>query len=183
MKRSLWCIVVGLIAIHPMLWAADDSTVKVASKLHTESVIMDELMTQLMNHAGADAVHLREFGGTHIIWKPLLRGEVDLYVDYTGTIMKELFPEDNLKTIEDIRRRLLQDSVLAMAAFSFNNTYAISMKSAVAARYGITKVSDLRHYPELRFGFSETFMARNDGWEGLRRTYQLPQTQVRGLDH
>jgi|GEM_PF-3732207 len=57
------------------------------------------------------------------------------------------------------------------------------MKSAVAARYGITKISDLRRYPGLRFGFREPFMARNDGWEGLRRTYQLPQTQVRGLNH
>ncbi|RKZ46542.1 MAG: hypothetical protein DRR16_16780 [Candidatus Parabeggiatoa sp. nov. 3] len=163
--------------------ATDNSTVKIASKLHTEGVILAELMTHLVNHAGGKAIHLRELGGTHVIWKALKRSEVDLYVEYTGTIMKELFPNSRLKTIEDIRQRLLQDKVLISKPLGFNSTYAISMKTEVAAQYGITKISDLRHYPDLRFGFTERFLARKDGWQSLRQTYQLPQTNVRGLHH
>jgi len=92
--------------------------------------------------------------------------------------MKELFPNSRLKTIEDIRQRLLQDKVLISKPLGFNSTYAISMKTEVAAQYGITKISDLRHYPDLRFGFTERFLARKDGWQSLRQTYQLPQTYL-----
>jgi len=176
-------ILVCLMMTQTTLLAANDSTVKIASKLHTEGVILAEIMTHLVNHAGAKAIHLRELGGTHVIWKALKRGEIDLYVEYTGTIMKEIFPNDQLKTVDKIRQRLLQDNVLATKPLGFNNTYAISMKPEVATQYGITKISDLRHYPDLRFGFTERFLARKDGWQSLRRAYQLPQTDVRGLHH
>jgi len=163
--------------------SADDSTVKIASKLHTEGVILAELMTHLVNNTGTKAIHIRELGGTHVIWKALKRGEIDLYVEYTGTIMKELFPNSRLKTVNDIRQRLLQDNVIITKPLGFNSTYAISMKPEVAAQYGITKLSDLRYHPDLRFGFTERFLARKDGWQSLRQIYQLPQTDVRGLHH
>jgi len=168
---------------HLTLSAADDSTVKIASKLHTEGVILAEVMTHLANHAGIKVIHLRELGGTHVIWKALLRGEIDLYIEYTGTIMKELYPNIRLKTISDIRQHLLQEKILTTDPLGFNSTYAISMKSEVAKKYGITKISDLRNYPKLRFGFTERFLARQDGWKNLQKTYQLPQTDVRGLHH
>ena len=65
----------------------------------------------------------------------------------------------------------------------FNNTYAIGMREEVAARLSIRTISDLRSHPELRFGFSNEFMDRTDGWPGLRDRYGLPQRDVRGLDH
>src|SRR3972149_2988636 len=48
---------------------------------------------------------------------------------------------------------------------------------------GITKISDLRKYPELKFSFTNEFMNRGDGWPSLRKAYNLPQKNVRGLDH
>nr|VFJ54963.1 MAG: osmoprotectant transport system permease protein [Candidatus Kentron sp. DK] len=160
-----------------------DATVRVASKLHTEGVILAEMMVHLLENAGVETVHLRELGGSHVIWKALTKGEVDLYVEYTGTIAKELFPGDGIETIGDIRRRLGRENILATDPLGFNSTYAISMKPAVAARRGIRNISDLRGHPDLRFGFTERFLARKDGWEGLRRAYGLPQTDVRGLHH
>jgi osmoprotectant transport system permease protein len=53
----------------------------------------------------------------------------------------------------------------------------------VAARSGIATISDLLKHPELRFGFSNEFMDRKDGWPGLRDRYHLPQKDVRGMDH
>jgi osmoprotectant transport system permease protein len=177
-------LILGCVLITPTtLSAADDLTVTIASKLHTEGVILAELMTHLVNHAGVTTIHLRELGGTHVIWKALLNGKIDLYAEYTGTIIKEIFPNDGLKTIDDIRQRLLKQNVLISQPLGFNSTYAISMKPAIAAKYGINKISDLRRYPDLRFGFTERFLARQDGWQSLRQTYQLPQTNVRGLHH
>ena len=65
----------------------------------------------------------------------------------------------------------------------FNDTYAIGMREEVAARLGIRTLSDLRNHPDLKFGFSNEFMERADGWPGLRDRYGLPQRDVRGLDH
>jgi osmoprotectant transport system permease protein len=57
------------------------------------------------------------------------------------------------------------------------------MRETVAARLGIVNISDLRRHPGLKFGFSNEFMERADGWPGLRARYGLPQHDVRGLDH
>jgi osmoprotectant transport system permease protein len=65
----------------------------------------------------------------------------------------------------------------------FNNTYALGMKDSVAGRLGIEQISDLKNFPDLRFGFTNEFMDREDGWQGLRARYDLPQSFVRGLDH
>nr|VFK78433.1 MAG: osmoprotectant transport system permease protein [Candidatus Kentron sp. SD] len=182
MKRILFILACSMM-MHTPFSASSDGEVRIASKLHTENIILGELMTHLVNNTGAKAIHLRELGTTNAVWKALLKGEVDLYAEYTGTITEEVFPNTPLKTINDIRRRLREDNLLATDSLGFNNTYAMSMKPEVAARYGITKLSDLRGHPDLRFGFTEGFMARHDGWQGLRRTYRLPQTEVRGLHH
>jgi len=179
--KKFWLVCFIMTYTTPLM--AEESAVKIASKLHTEGVILAEVMTHLVNQAGSQTIHLRELGGTHVIWKALKRGEVDLYVEYTGTIMTEIFPNEGLKTIDDIRQKLLTENVLISQSLGFNSTYAISMTKAVAAQYGITKISDLRHHPDLRFGFTERFLARNDGWQSLRQIYQLPQTNVRGLHH
>ena len=65
----------------------------------------------------------------------------------------------------------------------FNDTYAIGMREAEAARLGVASLSDLRRHPDLKFGFSNEFMDRADGWPGIRDRYGLPQRDVRGLDH
>jgi osmoprotectant transport system substrate-binding protein/osmoprotectant transport system permease protein len=69
------------------------------------------------------------------------------------------------------------------AALGFNNTYAIGMREDRARSLHITKISDLRKFPDLKFGFGNEFMDRADGWPSLRRRYRLPQKDVRGMDH
>mgnify|MGYP001243185130 CR=1 FL=1 len=52
-----------------------------------------------------------------------------------------------------------------------------------AEKSGIEEISDLRKHPNLKFGFTNEFMDRKDGWPGLQKFYNLPQTNVNGLDH
>ena len=184
MMRKIRLILMGvMMGYTTILLAADDLTVKIASKAHTESVILGELITHIVNHTGLKAIHWRQLGGTQVLWKALLRGEIDIYPEYTGTLMRETLVGYKLKTFDDLRQRLLQENIGITKPLGFNNTYAISMKQTVAAKYDIRRISDLRNYPELKLGFSEAFMARKDGWQNLRQTYHLPQTDVRGLQH
>jgi len=64
--------------------------VKVGSKKFTESVILGEIVGDLAKNAGAMVVHRRELGGTRVLWDALLKGDIDIYPEYTGTISGEI---------------------------------------------------------------------------------------------
>lgn len=157
--------------------------IRVGSKVFTESVILGEVATQLAVSSGARAVHRRQLGGTRILWSALLAGEIDLYPEYTGTISEEILAGSDVRGEEAIRAALLEKGIHMSRPLGFNDTYAIGMKESLAAKLGVRTLSDLRKAPDLRFGFSNEFMDRKDGWRGLRERYGLPQKDVRGLDH
>ncbi|MDT7857812.1 glycine betaine ABC transporter substrate-binding protein [Rubrivirga sp. S365] len=157
--------------------------VVVGSKVFTESVVLGEIATDLARDAGADATHRREIGGTRVVWGALLRGDVDAYPEYTGTLAQEIFADEDVSTPEALRAALAREGVRATPPLGFNNTYAVGMTESRAEALGVETLSDLRAHPALRFGFSNEFLDREDGWPGLRRAYGLPQADVRGLDH
>ncbi|MFL5346145.1 MAG: glycine betaine ABC transporter substrate-binding protein [Hyalangium sp.] len=157
--------------------------VRVGSKKFTESVILGEMVVRLARASGARAVHRRELGGTTVLWEALKRGELELYPEYTGTLRQELLASRGLHSDAELRKALAAEGLGMSQPLGFNNTYALGMKEAEAERLGIRRISDLRAHPELRFGFSNEFMDRADGWPALRDRYQLPQREVRGLDH
>ena len=157
--------------------------VKVGSKKFTESVILGELVTLLTVNAGAQAVHEKELGGTQVLWKALLRGDIDVYPEYTGTISHDILSGKGLTSEAEIRDALKTKEIRMTRPLGFNNSYAIGMKEEVASKLNITKISDLRRHPDLQFGFTSEFMDRSDGWPSLRAHYNLPHQDVQGLDH
>lgn len=163
--------------------APEGPVVRVGSKKFTESVILGDMVTQLARSTGARAEHRRELGGTQVLWQALRRGEIDVYPEYTGTLRQEIFSGRALPDDEALRQALAAEGLRMSAPLGFNDTYALGMKEAEAERLGIRTLSDLRKHPELRFGFSNEFMDRADGWPAVRSRYALPQKDVRGLDH
>ncbi len=161
----------------------NDFQIHVGSKKFTENVILGEIVTQLARSCDVPAQHRRELGGTRVLWNALVKGDIDVYPDYTGTIRREILQQYNLQSEAEIHEKLDAFGIMMTRPLGFNNTYAIGMLEPVAEKYGIRKISDLRRHPELKFGFTNEFMDRMDGWRGLRAQYQLPQTFVRGLDH
>ncbi|MEM7352363.1 MAG: glycine betaine ABC transporter substrate-binding protein [Acidobacteriota bacterium] len=177
----------------PLAAAAQQGQVTVGSKKFTEGVILGEILTHLARDAGLPATHRRELGGTRVLWNALLSGEIDAYVDYTGTLTEEILAGETMRVGTNrgeairgeaaLREALAQRDIVMSRPLGFNNTYAIGMQEAVAADLGIRQISQLRQHPDLRFGFTNEFMDRGDGWPGLRDHYRLPQSDVRGVDH
>lgn len=163
--------------------AAFSQSLNVGSKKFTESVILGEIATQLLETGGFEAEHQDQLGGTAILWNGLLEGELDVYPDYTGTLIQEILSSENIATVQELDAALAAYGVRMTDPLGFNNTYAIGMREERAAGLGITSISDLADHPALAGGFSNEFMDRADGWPGLQRAYQLPHTKVRGLDH
>jgi len=173
--------VVLSLAAAPAQGQATDSTLALGSKKFTENVILGWMGTHLIRAEGLTATHREELGGSRFLWEALRRGDIDAYPEYTGTLRQELLAD------VDIAPGALADTLarygIAMTApLGFNNTYALGMRADQAAALGIESIADLQDHPDLRFGFTNEFVDRSDGWPSLRRAYDLPQS-ARGLDH
>lgn len=185
MKRLvLWALCcLTLLFGRPTLARAEDRPVKVASLVFTESVILAEVLTQLAQSTGTPVQHLREMGENIFTWEALRRGEIDAYVNYTGTLSHEIFAGRGFTTSEQIREALAAEGLVMGQPFGFDNTWVLAMRESEAARLGITKISDLTKHPELSMAFTPGFMGRADGWQPLKTRYGLPQADVRGMSH
>lgn len=175
------CIVV-MLCMPPGL-AGATPRVQVGSKKFTESVILGEIAAALARQAGATVRHRRELGGSRILFSALRAGDIDVYPEYTGTLIHELLAGEGVTDRASLAEALSRQGLRISASLGFRNNYAIGMRRDRARRLGIAALSDLARHPSLRLGFSNEFMNRRDGWPGLRDRYGLPQRDVRGMDH
>jgi osmoprotectant transport system permease protein len=128
-------------------------------------------------------VHQKELGGTRVLWDALIKSEIDVYPEYTGTLFEEIFAYQGIRGEDGLRQALSRYGIGMSASLGFNNNYAIGVTRENCRRLDLHRISDLRKYPEQSFGFSNEFMNRADGWPGLRKRYGLPQKNVFGMDH
>jgi osmoprotectant transport system permease protein len=155
----------------------------VGSKTFTESVILGEIIKQIIKEQGLEVKYLSGLGGTRVLWNSLIKGEIDIYPEYTGTLIQEIFSHKEINDLEHLNIELQKNSIGMTGPLGFNNTYILGMNRDLASKLKVTKISDLSKHPDLRIGFSNEFMDRADGWPSLKRVYNLPHQKVRGLDH
>ncbi len=163
--------------------AADKAVV--GSKRFTESYILGEIVTQTLQSQGVSAEHRQGLGNTGILEQALMSGAVDVYPEYTGTIVRELLKRDGNPSLAELNTWLAPRGLKAGVPLGFNDTYAIAMLEATAQRLGVATLSDLlrAEAASLRLGLSHEFLARADGWPALKAAYKLPFAQPSGLDH
>jgi len=152
----------------------------VGSKNFTEQAILGELLAQHLEartHLGVD----RRFylAGTYICHQAILAGRIDLYVEYTGTalvaILKQSPSNEPLQVYERVKTEYAQRFQLGVKEpLGFNNTFALIIRGADARRLHLRTISEAAaSAPQWRAGFGYEFMERQDGYQGLIRTYGL----------
>ena len=112
------------------LAAPDKAGVVVGSKRFTESYVLGEIVTQTLIASGRPAVHRQGLGNTGILEQALASGAVDVYPEYTGTIVRELLKREGNPSLEELNRWLAPRGLVAAVPFGFNNTYALAMSEA-----------------------------------------------------
>jgi len=157
-------------------------TLVVGSKNFNESYILGEIVAQTLEHAGFTVERRFGLGGTLICYQALINKQIDVYVEYTGTISRAILHLDSQPGVDELNRRLEKRDLLLLRPFGFNNTYALAMKRKLAASKGIATISDLVGHRELRIAVSHEFLRRHDGWPGLTATYGFNRTPD-GIDH
>jgi osmoprotectant transport system permease protein len=157
----------------------------VGSKRFTESYILGEIVRRTLEAAGVAAEHKPGLGNTGILEQALASGAVDVYPEYTGTIVRELLHREGNPSLAELNAWLAPRGLKAAVPLGFNNSYALALREADAAQLGLRTLSDLKRLPEgsLILGLSHEFQARADGWPALQKAYGLPQKPGPSLDH
>jgi osmoprotectant transport system permease protein len=177
-------LVRGLALVAVVAWAAGGhaAVVTVGSKNFNESYLLAEMAAQLLEDAGHPVRRRFGLGGTLICFDALSAGEIDLYVEYTGTLSQAILDLPLDTGLATLRDAVADRGLRLLDPLGFNNTYAIAMKRARAEALGIARIGDLAQAPALRVVVSHEFLERADGWPGLSAAYGLPQ-RVTGIEH
>ncbi len=152
----------------------------VGSKNFTEQIVLAELLAQEMESRSGLPVERRvNLGGTLICQQALRAGQIDLYVEYTGTALTVVLGEQPFSNPGGVYQRVKADyaqrfGLEVTEPLGFNNTFAIVVRGQDARGWKLRTISDLApHAPRMRAGFGYEFMERPDGFRGWSETYHL----------
>ncbi|MBA2653706.1 MAG: ABC transporter permease subunit [Gammaproteobacteria bacterium] len=165
------------------------NTVRVGTKNFTEQIILGEIITQLLRADTAlHVVKKFNLGGTFICQRAIIRGDIDLYPEYTGTgytvILSQTQPRSSAEIYNYVRQTYFDKfNLIWLNVFGFNNTNAVVVSRQVATKYSLRKISDLNAIAHrLVIGVPADFMERPDGFVGLKNKYHLEFGRVRLMD-
>jgi osmoprotectant transport system permease protein len=175
------CLIVGLCVSAGIVGCTREHPITVGSKNFTEQVVLGEIVAQHLEHRLARPV-ARKFnlGGTMLAHHALVRGDIDLYPEYTGTALTAILKlppvHDQAAGIALIRREYQARFGLQwMDPLGFNNTFAMVIRESDARKHNVVTLSDAARYaPGWTLGVGYEFQQRPDGLAGLLKTYQLP---------
>jgi osmoprotectant transport system permease protein len=161
------------------LAAGSSGIIVVGSKNFTEQLILGEIVAQQIERETGLSVRRRlNLGGTLICDRALRNGDIDVYVEYTGTALTAVFNQpparDPAAVMRTVRAHYADTGRALLPALGFNNTFAILVRGADARELGLRTIDDVaRVAPRWRAGFGYEFLERPDGYQGLARAYGL----------
>jgi osmoprotectant transport system permease protein len=185
-RRSRWRIIAGAIgllvgtlaALAPIAATLGGSArYVVGAKDFSEQYILADLISDRLERAGA-AVQSKQDLGSTFAYDGLRTGEIDTYVDYSGTLWANILKRtDNpgRSQVLDILTRELKarDGVVVLGSLGFENAYALAMRRSEAQALHITSLDDLAaHAGQLTFGADLEFLSRPE-WAAVRDAYHL----------
>jgi len=152
----------------------------IGSKFFTEQVILAELLAQHIEaRTGIPVVRKSNLGGSLLVHKALLAGDLDLYVEYTGTALTAVLNESPQGDSAAVYRRVKQlyadrFQLEVTEPLGFENTFAMVIRADDAQRLHLQKISDLASLaPKWRVGVGYEFLERPDGFRGWSDRYAL----------
>jgi osmoprotectant transport system permease protein len=166
------------------------TVITIGSKNFTEQVILGELLAQQIEQKTSFIVKRQfDLGGTFVLHEAVRRGQVDGYVEYTGTAWTAILKRPPISDAQRVwketaKRYQSQYGLTVFPSLGFDNTFAILVRTGDAQRHHLHTISDLLPLaPTWRAGFGFEFLNRRDGYRGLSRRYGLVfRTPPREMD-
>ena len=183
-KINLKVIILGLFivifGIYFSLNSKKDKTINIATKPMTEGYILGQMLTELIEQDTDLKVNITNGvgGGTSNIHPAIVKGEFDLYPEYTGTsweaVLKKEGSYDESKFDELQKEYKEKYNLEYVNLYGFNNTYGLAVNKDIAEKYNLKTYSDLAKVSNnLIFGAEYDFFEREDGYKELQKVYNM----------
>ena len=142
-------LVIALVSIAGSVRSSAGATIVVGSKNFTEQVILGELVAQAIEReTGEPVVRKLDLGGTFVCDRAIRAGDIDVYVEYTGTAVSAVFhqpvPHDRQQAFERAKALYAAAGLSELQPLGFNNTFAILVRGRDARALGLRTIDDLR---------------------------------------
>ncbi|MDB5446568.1 MAG: substrate-binding region of ABC-type glycine betaine transport system [Phenylobacterium sp.] len=166
-----------VLALSPLLGGGARGAYVVGAKNFSEQYILASLISDRLAAAGASA-RLKEDLGSAVAYRALASGELDVYVDYSGTLWTNVLGRTDNPGRAEVLRQLTaelarRDGVTILGSLGFENAYALAMRQDRAGALGIASVADLaRQAPDLKLGADLEFLSRPE-WKAVAAAYGL----------
>lgn len=148
----------------------------VGAKTFAEQYVLSALIAQRLRAAGLSASS-REGLGSNVIFDALAGNDIDVYVDYSGTLWVNQFHHDDIKPrdelIGELKTTLARQGISLLGELGFENAYALVMPRKRAEALHVRSIADLAaHSSTLSIAGDYEFFSRPE-WAALQRTYGL----------
>lgn len=183
-KVNFKLIILGLFIIifgtYFSLNSKKDKAINIATKPMTEGYILGQMLTELIEQDTDLKVNMTNGvgGGTSNIHPAIVKGEFDLYPEYTGTsweaVLKKEGSYDESKFDELQKEYKEKYNLEYVNLYGFNNTYGLAVNKDIAEKYNLKTYSDLAKVSNnLIFGAEYDFFEREDGYKELQKVYNM----------
>jgi osmoprotectant transport system substrate-binding protein/osmoprotectant transport system permease protein len=190
-RKLLWSSGIVILAFAGLVYfivGKSTGRIAVGSKDFTEQVILGEILAQVIEgKTGTEVVRRFDLGG-NLAHDAMIAGEIDVYVEYTGTALLAILKEKPMADPQQVYQKVKDDYAKRFQLewtepLGFNNTFAILVRAEDAEKLGLKTVSDASKVsPQWRAGFGQDFMSRADGYPGFARAYGLRFKEIREMD-
>ncbi|KRM67516.1 glycine betaine ABC transporter periplasmic protein [Apilactobacillus ozensis DSM 23829 = JCM 17196] len=164
-------------------------TITIAGKMGSEPEIIINMYKQLIqNSNNIDVVLKPNFGGTSFLYNALRNHSIDIYPEFTGTVIKDVLKTNEnipknplsyyLKSKNELKKRY---DLVYLKPMKYQNRYCLAINKQDASFYNIKTISDLKN-SSLTAGFDPDFMKEYTSNKGLRKTYNLKFRKVVSMD-
>ena len=179
-KLIILGLFIVIFGVYFSLNSEKDKTINIATKPMTEGYILGQMLTELIEQDTDLKVNITNGvgGGTSNIHPAIVKGEFDLYPEYTGTsweaVLKKEDSYDESKFDELQKKYKEKYNLEYVNLYGFNNTYGLAVNKDIAEKYNLKTYSDLAKVSNnLIFGAEYDFFEREDGYKELQKVYNM----------
>lgn len=167
----------------------NEKVISIASKDFTEQHILVHMISDLIEDRTDISVERRvNLGGTQVIFSSLKSGDIDMYIEYTGTAYGDTLkypPKTDMEEVYNTVKKDFKDKfdIEVLKQMGFNNTYVLAVTKETADKYNLKTISDLKSVAsKLTAGTTFEFLNREDGLPGIMEFYNFRFKNTIGLD-
>lgn len=157
--------------------SAQRQAYRVGAKNFTEQFILASLLRDTIRTAGMDATKMEGLGSM-VAFEALANGDIDVYVDYSGTVWANYMKRTSVADAETVLREMTdwlarEKGIRCLGPLGFENAYALAMRRDRAEQLSVRTIADLApHAPRMTIGGDYEFFGRPE-WKHMREAYGL----------